>query len=131
MENNILTRKVIIIKRIYFALFILWAIGTLYNFYAHSKIGEMLEGFICVILYIVIYLGLRYRKDWVIHLVLITSAFSCFWFGIRILIPSEDITALISKFLIVFLLFFFGYQILFFRKPEVRKFFGVKGKEIF
>ena len=131
MDQSILVKNVVIVRRVYLALVILLAINTLTSVFVLSNIRKMLEGFIFFIVYGVIYFGLRYMKDWVIQLVLITSAFSCFWFVIRILIPSVDITALIFKLLAGLLVFFFGYQIAFFRKPEVRRFFGAKGREVF
>jgi len=131
MDQSILVKNVVIVRRVYLALVILLAINTLTSVFVLSNIRKMLEGFIFFIVYGVIYFGLRYMKDWVIQLVLITSAFSFFWFVIRILIPSVDITALVFKVLASLLVFFFGYQITFFRKPEVRRLFGAKGREVF
>ena len=131
MDQSILVKKVMIVRRVYLALVILLAISTITSIFVQSNIRKMLEWIVFVIVYGAIYFGLRYMKDWVIHLVLITSSFSCFWFVIRILIPSVDITALIFKVLAGLLVFFFGYQIILLRKPEVRKLFGSKGREVF
>jgi hypothetical protein len=78
-----------------------------------------------------VYVGLRSRRSWAITLVLITSAFGFFSSFCKIIDPAGDILALIGKVFSCLFLFFFGYQIIFFRKREVRLFFGTKGQVLF
>ena len=78
-----------------------------------------------------VYIGLRRRRSWVIPLVLVTSAFGFFWAFCSMMDPAGDIWALFRKAFCCLLMFFFGYQISFFTKPQVRLFFGTKGQVLF
>jgi hypothetical protein len=78
-----------------------------------------------------IYLGLRWRKKWVIALVLIFSALNIIACIANILHPAEDTMALLGKLVAIFFLAFYGYQIYFFRKAGVRSRFGDRGVLVF
>ncbi len=71
----------------------------------------------------VIFLGLQWRKKWVITLVLIFSALGCATILFNIMQPVEEMRALLLR---ISLLLFYGYQIYFFSRKDVRERFGSK-----
>lgn len=77
-------------------------------------------------IYWVIYFGLRHRKEWVITLVLISSALNCIFCFFHIMQPAEDVKTLIGKVFGLLLLLFFAYNIVFFRRSQVREVFADK-----
>ena len=119
------------IQKIYLALALLGVISTLSSIFGQSGLREISEDFFFLILLWIIYFGLRRRRSWIIPLVLIMSAYSCIRVLFVIFQPADDIVMLLGKILGVLLFLFFAYQINFFRKPEVRLFFGAKGHELF
>ncbi len=73
------------------------------------------------------YFGPAIQKKWVITLVLIVSAFGCISGFVNVIQPAGDIKALLAKIFFSLWLLFFGYQIVFFRKANVRGLFRDKG----
>jgi hypothetical protein len=76
--------------------------------------------------YWVIYFGLRHKREWVIVLIFISSALngiSCFF---DIMQPAQDLKSLISKFVLFLLFLFFAYNLIFFRRKNVREVFSDK-----
>jgi hypothetical protein len=93
--------------------------------------AENLQGFLNILLESLIFLGLRRKKHWVVVLGLI---FPALWLlsGLAfILLPALDLKTLFQKFVAVALVLFYAYQINFFSKYEVKKFYGMKGFIIF
>jgi hypothetical protein len=86
-----------------------------------------LQGLFLTTIYWIIYLGLRWRKNWGITLVLIFSALSIVTCIFNIVHPADDVRALLAKLGGLFFLAFHGYQIYFFRRADVRERFGDKG----
>jgi hypothetical protein len=119
------------IQRVYLLLTILGFFTLLLDLFGSGLQIGYLEEFISVIIFAIIYFGLRRRKEWVITLILIVSGVQCFWFLLRIIHPAEDIRTLVLKFISCLLFFFAAYQLSFFRRPEVRALFGHKGFVLF
>jgi len=78
-----------------------------------------------------IFLGLRRKKHWVVVLIMICSALWLLYTLLSIFAPAADFRTLFQKFVAVALVLFYAYQINFFSKYEVKKFYGVKGFLIF
>lgn len=89
------------------------------------------HGLLSVLIYITIYFGLRQRRSWVIHLVLIVSAIGIFGKFLNIIHPVATSLELTIKLFDVLLFIFYLYQLTFFSKREVKNIFGEKGKTIF
>jgi hypothetical protein len=119
------------IQKVYLALALLGVFGILSSIFVQPSLREISEGFVFLLVFWVIYFGLRRRRSWIIPLVLVTSAFSCIRFLIYILQPAVDVMMLLSKIVAGLLFLFFAWQIVFFRKPEARLLFGAKGHELF
>jgi hypothetical protein len=78
-----------------------------------------------------IYFGLRHGRHWVVPFVLLKSVT---YFCLNILIifePAANMERLIIKIASALLLYFFAYQVAFFSKKKVKRFFGDPGQEIF
>ena len=82
-------------------------------------------------IYLILYLGLRYRQKWVVPFALLISAFGVFRMLLFILSPIESLQFILAKIFGVLLIMFFGYQLLFFSKGEVRKYFQSEGTVLF
>jgi len=119
------------VQKLYLAFAILGFFGTLVYIFRQANFLKISETFLFAFIDGSIYFALRRRKSWVIPLVLITSAFSCIRLLIFIFQPAEDIKMLLVKIIGGLLFLFFAYQINFFRKSEVRLFFGSHGHELF
>ena len=78
-----------------------------------------------------IYLGLRTRREWVVPLVLVSAAFACLRMVLMILHPTGDAGGLAAKVLAGLALWFFGYQLGFFSRSEVRALFKHRGRVVF
>ncbi len=124
------------LRKVYAFLIVLGVLSASF-FFIDSAVGDTTtktqhkEGLINLLLYISIYFGLRKRSHWVVHLILICSAFALFVISIDILSPAESIEMLVTKIVNVILLFFFIYQINFFRRNEVKTFFSTSGVEFY
>jgi hypothetical protein len=119
------------IQKVYLAFAILGVFGTVSYIFRQADFLKILEASFFVLVDGSIYFALRSRKSWVIPLVLITSAFSCIRLLIFFFQPAEDIRTILIKIFAGLFFFFFAYQINFFRKSEVRLFFGSHGHELF
>jgi hypothetical protein len=121
------------IQKIYLVLIVLSVLGTLGLLLGMtprlSALGPLaaLQTSLVTAIECVIYLGLRWRRKWVITLVLIFSALSCATIFFNIMHPAEYMRELFSKLVGILLLLFYGYQIYFFRRKDVRERFGDKG----
>lgn len=126
-------RVVQTIQKIYLVLAVVGVLGVLGVLAGLSPrlkaVGApaLLQGLFVTILYCVIYFGLRRRMKWVITLVLIFSALSIVTCTFNILHPAEDMRALLGKLVTALFLSFYGYQIYFFSRKDVRERFGGKG----
>jgi hypothetical protein len=78
-----------------------------------------------------IYFGLRARREWVVPLVLVSAAFACLQAAIVILHPAGEAGVLVTKVPAGLALWFFGYQLAFFSRPEVRALFKHHGRVVF
>jgi hypothetical protein len=111
--------------------------GLLYVIYTASGISdkfgykESVQCLFGLILNLITFLGLKFRKKWVVPYVLIMSAISFIGLLITILQPAQQLAILVGKLIGVFLLIFYGYQIFFFSKREVKNLFNTQGVEIF
>ena len=132
--------KIVSILRKVYVFFIIWVALYVGMFLISSAMGETtneiqreygLESLIALLVYITIYIGLRKKNKWVVPLILIGSACSLFWIFLRIFTPADNIAMIVSKLIDVILLFFFIYQISFFRKKEVKSYFSTSGVEFF
>lgn len=88
---------------------------------------DWLESAITLIIFICIYIGLRTRAKWIVPLILLYSAyglFSAYTNGIQ---PAENVKDLVHKCVEVLYVIFYVYQIIFFKKKEVKLYFNVKG----
>jgi hypothetical protein len=83
-----------------------------------------LESLLQFVLYLMIYLGLRSKKSWVIPFILLTSAFSSLLFFLQFLAPATDLKSLMVKVVAALLSLFFVYQMIIFSRKEVRSHFG-------
>ncbi len=113
------------IQKVYFLLGVLGLFAMTFAL-AKSEVGQALLDVLFATIYCFIYFGLRYRKEWAITLVLILAAFNCISIFFRLMHPAQDIKTLVAKGIVLLLLLFFAYNIVFFRKPEVRALFGDK-----
>ncbi|MBI5252603.1 MAG: hypothetical protein HY912_24165, partial [Desulfomonile tiedjei] len=96
-----------------------------------SGIGDVAQGVLFAILYGCAYFGLRRRREWAIPLVLIVSAFCCISGLVNVMQPAGDIKELLVKAFFLLWLLFFAYQIVFFRRADVRALFREKGTLVF
>jgi len=78
-----------------------------------------------------IYVGLRWRRDWVVPLALYVSAAVCVSLFLHIVHPATDAPALALKLLSGVALVFVGYQVSVFRRSEVREHFQYRGHLVF
>lgn len=126
--------RVRIIRRVYLALTILALAGVLYSLLrlsATNSAKDKIEFLVTALFYLVIYIGLEGKKSWIIPFVLIVSAFGLFREFLSMLHPSETSKEIIGKIVHLFMFAFFWYQLQFFSKSTVKKFFGSKGLVFF
>ena len=125
---------VIKIQKIYLFLTCLGFILTVFVIFdLLSQYGtkEGIELTFASIIYFALYLGLAKRKKWIIPFVLFAAAIGFFRELIYILHPAESLSKIAEKVISVLILLFYGYQIHFFSKTEVKKFSRTKGSVIF
>ncbi len=84
-----------------------------------------------VLAYILICYGLLRIKPWVIPLALIVSALGIINEVFALYISAENSFGIIIKFIGVLIICFYLYQIYFFRKKEIAKFFESENMDIF
>ena len=109
-------------------LVLLWAFVVSIEEYDREVIFELLY---ISLMHLVLFFGLLRRKPWALPLILIVAAFGFFSVLILILFPAISLGPFLLKFVAVPLLFFYGYQIHFFSKPEVKQYFENKGTILF
>ena len=139
MKTKILTdtRIITITNRIQKAYCVFICLGTLdviYNLSGISenlKQGENLQGFINLFLYVLIYIGLRLKKKWLIPLALIASAWLLISTFLTTLQPAIDVPSLFAKVVGIMLVMFCSYQMHFFSRREVKAYFGTKETIVF
>ncbi len=81
------------------------------------------------LLFLAIYSGLRFRKEWTVPLVLIISVWSLVQEFIFLARPLES-TMVLSKPAACLFLLFYTHQIIVFSRRDTRAFLGCKGKVI-
>ena len=139
MKTEILTDDRIIkitsrIQKVYFVFICIGTLDAIYNLSGISESslrGESLQGTINLFLYIVIYIGLRLRKKWLISLVLISSAWLLLSTFLATFQSAVDVPGLLAKAVCIMLVLFYAYQMHFFSRREVKSYFGMKGTIIF
>ena len=99
--------------------------------YDRIESSKGLEEILIFFINLTLYLGLRFRKKWVVPFALLISAFGVFTTLLFILSPAESSQLILAKIFGVLFLLFYGYQLRFFTKPEVRKFFQSEGLVVF
>lgn len=119
------------IQRFYLLLTILGLFTLSLVVFSRGFQRRYLEEFIILIIFGIIYFGLKRRKVWVIMLILIFSVFQCLGALFKIIQPAEDIGTLLLKLISCLLFFFYAYQLSFFRRKEVRTLFGDQGVVLF
>jgi len=119
------------IRRVYLVLLIISWLVVFWGICHPLNLRESLEALLYAILWTVIYYGLRSEESWVIPLIFINSAILCFSRLTDIFHPAENVKEIVFKVLSCLTILFFFYQILFFSKGEVRRYFGDKGKLLF
>ncbi len=123
-------RTVLKIRRVYLALILISTPGALASIY-YADIGVRGEFLVTWICQIFMYFGLRDKKSWIIPLITISSVFSFVFSLLAITEPSKNPIELITKILADLMVFFFVFQIHFFRRKEVGKFFMDSGLDFF
>jgi len=106
-------------------------VAIIYIFTGRYSQAENLQVPLNILIDSLIFLGLRRKKHWVVVLIMICSALWLLYTLLSIFAPAADFRTLFQKFVAVALVLFYAYQINFFSKYEVKKFYGVKGFIIF
>ncbi len=106
-------------------------VAITYIFTGEYSQAENLQAPLNILIYSLIFLGLRRKKHWVVVLALIWSAFWLLSTLLPIFAPAADLKTLFQKFVLMGLVAFYAYQMNFFSKREVKEFYGVKGVIIF
>jgi hypothetical protein len=125
------------IKRGYLILIFIGLWGLFGKIILDHTIYENLRVIIILLIDITIYYGLRYRKEWVIALILFVSTFSLIFLFLRIVlgqVATEYTTVFsltIAYIIIIALSLFYFFQIYFFSKKDVRIFWRTKGHILF
>jgi hypothetical protein len=119
------------IQKVYLAIVVLALLGVLAGLIKSSDFEHALGEFCFFLLYGFVYFGLRRRREWAIPLVLIVSAYKCFWLFVDFMYPAMDLKGLLIKAFIVFWFSFFAYQIVFFSRQHVRRLFRDRGTWVF
>ena len=110
--------------------FIMELLGS-YSKYDRFQISRDFEDILRFVIQLTLYLGLKYRKKWVVPFVLLMSVSSIIIALLGILSPAESWQFILAKIFGVLFLLFYGYQLRFFTKAEVRKFFQSEGTVLF
>ena len=133
LQDIQIERRIVSLRKIYFVLLLLGGITVSMKWrQVFSKdLKEIAEIALQLIIYASIYIGLKRRNNWVIAFILIVSAFGFIWGFFYVYSPAQTFTEFIKKMGGIFLLIFFGYQLIFFTSQNVRKYYGIKGRIIF
>jgi len=107
-------------------------IGTFVIIYKLSGISkkfprlDSLQEIINLLLYTVLYIGLRLKTKWLIPLILISSVWWLLSTFLRGFQPAVDIIGLLAKTVGIMFVLFCAYQMYFFSRREVKSYFGTK-----
>lgn len=134
MKTNILTDDRIItitgrIRKVYFALICLGTLDVIFTLSGFSDSlprREILQEIMSILLFLVVYIGLRLRREWLISLILLFSAWWLISTFLTSFQPAVDVPGLLSKIGGILLVLFYAYQLYFFSRREVKSYFGVK-----
>ncbi|MCP3678670.1 MAG: hypothetical protein GY721_14125, partial [Deltaproteobacteria bacterium] len=80
---------------------------------------------------LIVYIGLKKRKGWLIPLILLTSAYQAYCGFLSLHLEVLGVATLIEKFFGYLLLLFSLYKLFFFTRPEVRATFSDTGTVLF
>lgn len=119
------------IRRVYLVLSVMASIAAFSHLLEWKGIWDVLPDVLLGTLYGLVYVGLRFRKEWVVTLILIFSALSCLGLLLLVMSPADGIRMILGKVFCLALFLFFAYNIMFFRRARVRMFFGNKGTLVF
>jgi hypothetical protein len=78
-----------------------------------------------------IYIGVRYRRAWVVPFIRMVSACSCALSAVNILYPANTGKEILAKVISLLLFVFFTGQFTFFGRDRVRKYLRDEGLEVF
>lgn len=119
------------IRRVHLAFTVLGCFAVLFLLLKPTRAEDVLQVVAFVILFGLIYFGLRYRREWVVTLVLLFSAYNCLRYFLLLVSPAENIKTLFGKVLGLLLLLFYTYTMMFFLRAPVRTLFGDKDTLLF
>lgn len=138
LGNDKIESIVIKIKKIYLFLICLYIVliviailAPLNQYDIKNKIESTYKLTYNFIIFLALYIGLPKRKKWIIPLILFFSSLGFLATLIDILHPAESLSRIAEKVIGLLVFLFFGYQIHFFSKAEVKKFFRTKGSILF
>ena len=131
LTNDKIETRVRIIRRIYLTLTLLGSVFSLMSLSSADTPKDSIQFLVATLFYLVIYLGMKGKKSWLIPLVLIAAAFGLFRELLFMLHPADTIKDIIGKIAHLFMFVFFGYQLQFFSKSAVKQVFGSKGVVLF
>ena len=134
MKTNIKTEDKIItiinrIRRFYFVMICLGALDVIFNLSGISEglpRREILQAIMDLFLYLIIYIGLKQRKGWLIPLILLSSAWWLISTFLTAFQPAVDAPGLLAKAGGILLVLFFSYQLRFFSRREVKSYFDTR-----
>ena len=124
-------KHIVIVQRIYLFLIIILLLSILATLLESMNNPEAWEVVIQIIIYSVIYWGLRNRKSWVVPLIIIASVLSLILTFIGLVSPAENFQDLLGKIYSVAFISFLIYQLWLFQKREVKSLFGYIGLPVF
>jgi len=136
LKEEKIKMRINIFRKMYFAFACIYIFAILYSLSGLSKrygrndvLGQMLP----MLVFILIYIGLSHKRRWLIPLVLISSTFALIRTSIMALQPPISTPYLIPIARVAGIAFisFYGYQIYFFSKSEVRSYFKEGGFFLF
>jgi hypothetical protein len=134
IEENKIFSTIDFFRKIYVGLIfvqILQIVFSLAGLSDDSNASETIVYFFALLIDISIYYGLKKKREWVISLVLFSSAIIILRGILMSASVVNNIVELIGKFFVFVLILFAVYQIFFFTKKEVKKVFSDKGSAIF
>lgn len=124
----------IIIKRLliaYYFITCMIALSFVHAAVTHTDgLHEYALGLISLLMFILVCYGLHRRKTWMYPLIFIVSAYSIIIDSFYVFGRTMSDHGLSTKVFAFLLVVFFGYQILFFKKAEVKKLFSEKGETV-
>jgi hypothetical protein len=131
MDSNRAQRMIRLLQRLHIALVVLLLLYAPMSLPDDPSGAQALLGVAIAGLFGLIYFGLRTRREWVVPLVLVSAAFACLQATFVMLRPAGDAGVLATKVPAGLALWFFGYQLAFFSRPEVRALFKHHGRVVF